>query len=79
VRLARAVGFQQLATLDVITGGRLIVGVGPGYRAVENHTLQVDPRTRVSRFEEALGVVERVRGASRSPTRARESVIPHVR
>jgi alkanesulfonate monooxygenase SsuD/methylene tetrahydromethanopterin reductase-like flavin-dependent oxidoreductase (luciferase family) len=63
VRLARAVGFQQLATLDVITGGRLIVGVGPGYRAVENHTLQVDPRTRVSRL----------------PTRARESVIPHVR
>lgn len=53
---------EQLATLDVITGGRLIVGVGLGYRDVENHALQVDPRTRVSRFEEALEVVERLWG-----------------
>jgi alkanesulfonate monooxygenase SsuD/methylene tetrahydromethanopterin reductase-like flavin-dependent oxidoreductase (luciferase family) len=53
---------EQLATLDVITGGRLVVGVGLGYRDVENRALQVDPRARVSRFEEALDLVERLWG-----------------
>jgi alkanesulfonate monooxygenase SsuD/methylene tetrahydromethanopterin reductase-like flavin-dependent oxidoreductase (luciferase family) len=51
---------EQLATLDVITGGRLIVGVGLGYRDAENEALGLDPRQRVGRFEEALQVVERL-------------------
>jgi alkanesulfonate monooxygenase SsuD/methylene tetrahydromethanopterin reductase-like flavin-dependent oxidoreductase (luciferase family) len=51
---------EQLATLDVITGGRLIVGVGLGYRDAENAALGLDPRQRVGRFEEALQVVERL-------------------
>ena len=53
---------EQLATLDVIAGGRLIVGVGLGYRDVENRAMQVDPRARVGRFEEALDVLERLWG-----------------
>lgn len=64
---------EQLATLDVITGGRLIVGVGLGYRDVENHALQVDPRTRVSRFEEASRSWSVSGAASRSPTMASTS------
>jgi len=51
---------EQLATLDVISGGRLIVGVGLGYRDAENAALGLDPRRRVGRFVEALQVVERL-------------------
>jgi alkanesulfonate monooxygenase SsuD/methylene tetrahydromethanopterin reductase-like flavin-dependent oxidoreductase (luciferase family) len=51
---------EQLATLDVICGGRLIVGVGLGYRDAENEALGLDPRQRVGRFVEALQVVERL-------------------
>lgn len=53
---------EQLATLDVISGGRLIVGVGLGYRDAENAALGLDPRQRVGRFEEALQLVERLWG-----------------
>ena len=45
---------EQLATLDVITGGRFIFGVGLGYRDVENQAMGLDPRQRVSRLEEGL-------------------------
>jgi alkanesulfonate monooxygenase SsuD/methylene tetrahydromethanopterin reductase-like flavin-dependent oxidoreductase (luciferase family) len=51
---------EQLATLDVISGGRLIVGVGLGYRDAENEALGLNPRQRVGRFVEALHVVERL-------------------
>jgi alkanesulfonate monooxygenase SsuD/methylene tetrahydromethanopterin reductase-like flavin-dependent oxidoreductase (luciferase family) len=51
---------EQLATLDVITGGRLIVGVGLGYRDAENEAMGTDPRARVGRFVEGLQALERL-------------------
>src|SRR5215468_3802513 len=51
---------EQVATLDVITGGRFIFGVGLGYRDVENAALGVDPRERVGRLEEGLQVLDRL-------------------
>ena len=51
---------EQIATLDVITGGRFIFGVGLGYRDVENAALGVDPRARVGRLEEGIEVLERL-------------------
>ena len=51
---------EQLATLDVITGGRLVVGVGLGYRDAENVAVGVDPRTRVGRLEEGIALLERL-------------------
>jgi alkanesulfonate monooxygenase SsuD/methylene tetrahydromethanopterin reductase-like flavin-dependent oxidoreductase (luciferase family) len=51
---------EQLATLDVITGGRLIVGVGLGYRDAENEAMGTDPRARVGRFVEGLEALERL-------------------
>src|SRR5207245_2600964 len=36
----------QLATLDVITGGRFVFGVGLGYRDVENEAMGQDPKER---------------------------------
>jgi alkanesulfonate monooxygenase SsuD/methylene tetrahydromethanopterin reductase-like flavin-dependent oxidoreductase (luciferase family) len=51
---------EQLATLDVISGGRLIFGVGLGYRDAETHAMSQDPRQRVGRLVEGLEVIERV-------------------
>src|SRR5260370_25751144 len=51
---------EQLATLDVITGGRLVFGVGLGYRDAENEAMGLDPRERVGRLVEGLEVIERL-------------------
>lgn len=51
---------EQLATLDVISDGRLVFGVGLGYRDVENRAFGHDPKDRVGRFVEGLDVVERL-------------------
>ena len=51
---------EQLATLDVITGGRFVFGVGLGYRDVENAAMGQDPKDRVGRLVEGLEVIERL-------------------
>ena len=51
---------EQLATLDVISDGRLIFGAGLGYRDVENAAFGQDPKERVGRLVEGLDVVERL-------------------
>ncbi|MBI4637588.1 MAG: LLM class flavin-dependent oxidoreductase [Candidatus Rokubacteria bacterium] len=51
---------EQIATLDVISGGRVIFGVGLGYRDVENEAFGQDPRERVGRLVEGLEVIERL-------------------
>ena len=48
---------EQMATLDVITNGKAIFGVGLGYSAHEFAAFGVAPGTRVARFEEALALV----------------------
>jgi alkanesulfonate monooxygenase SsuD/methylene tetrahydromethanopterin reductase-like flavin-dependent oxidoreductase (luciferase family) len=51
---------EQLATLDVICGGRFVFGVGLGYRDVENRAMGLAPGERVGRLEEGLQVIERL-------------------
>ena len=51
---------EQIATLDVITGGRFVFGVGLGYRDVENEAMGQDPKTRVARLVEGLQVIEQL-------------------
>lgn len=51
---------ESLATLDVIAGGRLVVGIGLGYRDVENAAMGHDPKARVGRLVEGLEVLERL-------------------
>jgi len=51
---------EQLATLDVITDGRLVFGAGLGYRDVENRAFGHEPKERVGRFVEVLEAVERL-------------------
>lgn len=51
---------EQLATLDVITGGRLTVGVGLGYRDVEFDAFAVPRERRLRRFLDNLDVVRQL-------------------
>jgi alkanesulfonate monooxygenase SsuD/methylene tetrahydromethanopterin reductase-like flavin-dependent oxidoreductase (luciferase family) len=51
---------EQMATLDVITGGRVILGVGLGYRDDENAAFGIDPKSRVGRLTEGVEAIERL-------------------
>jgi alkanesulfonate monooxygenase SsuD/methylene tetrahydromethanopterin reductase-like flavin-dependent oxidoreductase (luciferase family) len=49
---------EQAATMDVITGGRFILGLGLGHADVEYQAFGLDRRQRVARFEEAVKVMK---------------------
>ena len=51
---------ESVATLDVICGGRFVFGVGLGYRDVEFDAFGIARGGRLSRFLEALDVVQRL-------------------
>ena len=51
---------KQAATVDAISGGRLIVGLGAGWNQREYTAYGFPYDRRVSRFEEALAIVERL-------------------
>ena len=48
---------KQAATVDAISGGRLIVGLGAGWNRREYDAFGFAYDRRVSRFEEALGII----------------------
>lgn len=48
---------EELATLDVLSGGRLIAGFGTGYRSTEYRAMGVPYDERFKRFEEYVGVI----------------------
>ena len=49
---------EQVATLDVMTNGRFILGLGLGNVDIEYQAFGVDRRRRAPRFEEALEVMK---------------------
>ncbi len=51
---------EELATLDICSGGRLVVGAGLGYRAEEFTYLGVDMAERVARFDEAIELMTKI-------------------
>lgn len=51
---------EDVASLDVITEGRLVFGIGVGYRDIEYEAFNVERRHRVPRFMESLDLVRRL-------------------
>jgi probable F420-dependent oxidoreductase len=53
----------EAATLDVLSGGRFILGIGAGWRVPDYRQLGVpydEPRIRVDRLVESVGVIKRL-------------------
>ena len=51
---------EQTATLDQISNGRFILGLGIGYREKELNAFGTNRRDRVSRFEESITLMKRL-------------------
>jgi len=51
---------ENVATLDVISEGRVVLGVGLGYRDIEYEAFNTSRRERTSRFMEALELIRRL-------------------
>ena len=51
---------EQTATLDHISNGRFILGVGIGYREKELAAFGTNRRNRVGRFEESIAIMKRL-------------------
>ncbi len=54
------VGARGFATLDVLSGGRALCGVGAGWLTTEWTAAGLDPATRGARLDEAIDVVRRL-------------------
>jgi probable F420-dependent oxidoreductase len=54
------IGARGFATLDVVSGGRALVGVGAGWLETEWEAVGLDPRTRGRRLDEAIAVCRRL-------------------
>jgi probable F420-dependent oxidoreductase len=54
------VGARAFATLDLLSGGRAICGVGAGWLRTEWEAAGLDPRTRGRRLDEAIEVCRRL-------------------
>lgn len=51
---------EEAATLDLITGGRFVLGVGLGYRTAEDAVFGVAQKTKVGRLVEAVTLIRRL-------------------
>jgi alkanesulfonate monooxygenase SsuD/methylene tetrahydromethanopterin reductase-like flavin-dependent oxidoreductase (luciferase family) len=76
---------ETYAMLDMMSGGRLVLGVGSGYLAHEFAGYDVAPEEKRDRFNENLGLVQRLlagetlsyRGRFSKSAKAALNVLPH--
>jgi alkanesulfonate monooxygenase SsuD/methylene tetrahydromethanopterin reductase-like flavin-dependent oxidoreductase (luciferase family) len=61
---------KQAATVDEISGGRLILGLGAGWNETEYHAFGFPFDHRISRFEEAFTIIRTLLATARSTLRA---------
>jgi len=70
---------EEMATLDLITGGRTVLGVGLGYRAIEYDILGPPRGSRAAAFEEAVRLVELLWTSDELEFEGRFFHVPRVR
>ena len=51
---------EEMTTLDIISRGRLILGVGAGYSELEMRALGLDPTSRLGRYAEGLRILRQL-------------------
>jgi len=51
---------EEVASLDIVTGGRFVFGIGLGYREVEDRAFGLAKGMRVARFLDHLDVIKRL-------------------
>lgn len=51
---------EDAVTLDLLTGGKYVLGIGVGYREAEFNSFNVPLKERVQRFEESIEIMRRM-------------------
>lgn len=69
---------EQVATLDLISSGRAIFGVGVGYRDYEYEGFGLDPRQRGARADESLTAIRQAWSSGRFNFAGRHFTIPDL-
>jgi alkanesulfonate monooxygenase SsuD/methylene tetrahydromethanopterin reductase-like flavin-dependent oxidoreductase (luciferase family) len=69
---------ESYAMVDVLSGGRLVYGVGSGYLAHEFAGYGIDPAEKRERFDETLALVRRLLAGERVTARGRFHAIDAV-
>src|SRR3970282_2278986 len=62
---------RMAATIDEVSGGRFVLGIGAGWNRTEFDAFGIDYDQRASRFEEAFDVIRRLLDGERVTARGR--------
>ena len=69
---------KSLSSIDVLSNGRLIVGVGMGASTAQYPAYGITPEGRVTRFRENLEIVKRLWTEDKVSFRGRFSQLEHI-